>query len=263
MGKRFPWYDCNWLSKYVSAKEIISRHYPERLAEFTGAFDVLRTPEDFQVKQIRKPLEGALFQEVLDTIRTLPPGSLNRSELFFMGREIVHNLPLLVEIQASLAGMVSAAVNEAVEPCYNFLSLYKNVGILSPHLDAPSAKWTLDLCLAQSSPWPVYFSQVTPWPEVSPYSVDDWRKEIKNDPGLRFTPYALEPGDAVIFSGSSQWHYRDAIPQVQKENFCHLAFFHYIPEGTSHLVHPAHWPDFFNMPELSAMLGNGKNAADK
>ncbi len=34
-----------------------------------------------------------------------------------------------------------------------------------PHMDAPDAMWTLDICLEQSEPWPISFSQPVDWPE--------------------------------------------------------------------------------------------------
>jgi hypothetical protein len=64
-------------------------------------------------------------------------------------------------MQRELVARVSDLVGEEVEPSYNFLSLYTRMGIFEPHLDAPSAKWTLDICIDQSEPWPIYFSQIT------------------------------------------------------------------------------------------------------
>ncbi len=253
MSRKFPWYDSGWLSRFVSAKEIVRRHYPERLGEFVEAFDILRTPENFREKQIDKPLREDAFQKALDTIRAIPADRLNKDEFLFMGRHKAYELPLFAQIQEAFTDRVSEEVNEQVEPSYHFLSLYSGIGSLSPHLDAPLAKWTLDLCLEQSAPWPIHFSQVVPWPEACPYGIDDWRNEIKNDPALRFYSYSLEPGNAIIFSGSSQWHYREPIPQRHEKNFCHLVFFHFIPKGTKHLVYPARWAAFFGMPELSGI----------
>ena len=31
-------------------------------------------------------------------------------------------------------------------------------------MDAPDAKWTLDLCNEQSDAWPIHFSRIMPWP---------------------------------------------------------------------------------------------------
>ena len=34
-------------------------------------------------------------------------------------------------------------------PAYNFLSLYTQLDICEPHMDAPKAKWTLNVCIEQ------------------------------------------------------------------------------------------------------------------
>ncbi|MBA3948835.1 MAG: hypothetical protein H0X44_02695 [Acidobacteria bacterium] len=123
-------------------------------------------------------------------------------------------------------------------------------------MDAPDAKWTLDLCVAQSAPWPIHFSQVVPWPEDEAPPADDsraWVESVKSSPSLRFQPVVLEPGEAVIFSGSSQWHYRDRMPPGNGRQFCDLLFFHYIPAGTRDLVSPQKWASIFGAPELAGM----------
>ena len=48
MSKQFPWYDANWLRDYVSAKQYVAQHYPQRLSEFIDAFDPLRTHPGFE-----------------------------------------------------------------------------------------------------------------------------------------------------------------------------------------------------------------------
>jgi hypothetical protein len=124
------------------------------------------------------------------------------------------------------------------------------------HLDAPLAKWTLDVCVDQSHVWPIHFSQVVPWPEFAP----ERALVRKSDSGLQFTAAALHPGDAVLFSGSSQWHYRDALRDAVQQTaganpagrtFCDLLFFHFIPKGTLRLINPNEWADLFGIAELA------------
>jgi hypothetical protein len=79
------------------------------------------------------------------------------------------------------------------------------------HLDAPSAKWTFDYCIEQSGSWPIHLSQVRPWPETWANDDPDWEATVRNDPDNQFSPIELQEGEAIIFSGSSQWHYRDRI----------------------------------------------------
>ena len=63
------------------------------------------------------------------------------------------------------------------------------------------------------------------------------------------------PGDAILFSGSSQWHYRDALPQGKAKGFCDLLFLHYIPKGTASIVRPANWAEHFGLPEIARIPG--------
>lgn len=106
------------------------------------------------------------------------------------------------------------------------LSLYTNLGQCPVHMDAPSAKWTFDYCSQQSAPWPIHLSQVVPWPEDYGPNGADWDRAIRSDPNNDFSAFTLEDGEAVVFGGSIQWHYRDRIAHSTDENFCRLAFFH-------------------------------------
>src|SRR5882672_7817793 len=119
-------------------------------------------------------------------------------EIKRFGRLIVHDHPTFAELHRNLVAKVSALVGEAVEPSYNFLCLYTRLGICEPHLDAPSAKWTLDVCIDQSEPWPIYFSQIVPWPEARVDMGGDWQSTIKHSPELAFQPKVLTPGNGVV-----------------------------------------------------------------
>ncbi|MCY7281380.1 MAG: hypothetical protein LH610_10890 [Sphingomonas bacterium] len=57
-----------------------------------------------------------------------------------------------------------------------------------------------------------------------------------------------------MFGGSSQWHYRDRIAQRTPTNFCHLVFFHCVPEGAQHLTEPHHWAEHFGIPALADVI---------
>jgi len=112
---------------------------------------------------------------------------------------------------------------------------------------------TLDVCIDQSEIWPIHFSQAITWPEDFQYEDTDWEERIKTDPAHTFRSYELTPGNGIIFSGSSQWHYRDRIVRAARENFCHLVFLHYIPKGTRVLSSPKKWAEHFGIPELKAL----------
>jgi hypothetical protein len=199
-----------------------------------------------------------LLEHIREVVRAIPRDKYEMHELKSFGRFIVHDYPEITALQATLVDQVSEWAGEAVEPSYNFLSLYSRMGVCEPHLDSPSAKWTLDICVDQSEPWPIQFSQIVPWPEHRPRLSDDWRQEIIADGTLQFSSLLLDPGDAILFSGSSQWHYRDALPRDGTKRFCDLLFLHFIPRGAGEIVVAKNWPDLFNIPELAAIPGLDK-----
>lgn len=251
----YPWYDSGWLSKYEEAKRIVRRAHPEKLPDFIEAFRVLHTRPDFKANFLEQPFDAATFDEIKRVSASLHPTDLKLHETRNFGRFVVQDRPFLTELQQRTVPWVSELVGEPVEVSYNFLSLYTAKGVCAVHMDAPEAKYTLDLCIDQGAPWPIYFSEVQPWPEsvVEGWKSEGWENNIKRKHSLQFTPYTLQPGQAVIFSGSSQWHYRDPMPESNEKRFCTLLFFHYIPKGTMELVKPRNWAHLFGIPELDGL----------
>ena len=248
---RLPWYDSNWLSCYHQAREIVESYYPQRLKEFEQAFDILRTDQSFKEKKISDLLSKSRLADLKQLVKDIPAEKLEKHELLTFGRFVVHDHPVFDQLQSELTETVSKLANQPLEPSYNFLALYNNLGYCQPHMDAPNAKWTLDICLEQSQVWPIFFSQIQSWPKGFAPDENQWQKRILTDSANTFTEHAMQEGEALFFSGSSQWHYRPRIQQKIKQNYCNLLFLHYIPTGTKELVNPNLWSDLFSMPELS------------
>jgi hypothetical protein len=250
----FPWYDSPWLSKYTFAKEIIRSRHPERLSEFELAFLPLRTSSAFQVRKYTRIFEEYDLQSIRkEIIKSIVKNQTELHELESFRRYIIHNHPFITKLHHNLVELVSEGVGEPVEPCYNFMSLYRTGGNCQVHMDAPEAKWTLDVCIEQSEPWPIHFSQVVSWPENYVQPNGDWEQEIISSPDLQFTTHSMETGNALLFSGSSQWHYRKEQPLGGSSPFCNLIFFHFIPAGMGELVQPQNWARLFNIPELAVL----------
>ena len=249
----YPWYDSNWLTDYVRVKNYIKQHYREKYPEFFAAFEPLRTRHDFETIKLDNVFDRQTLQDARNIIQNLKSQEREKHEFFSFGRLVVHDLSFFNDLQQSLTDLVSKAVKEPVEPYYNFLSLYNNFGLCQVHMDAPEAKWTLDCCIEQSEPWPIYFSQVQSWPEAFKSRDKNWQEQIINDPNNIFSAYSLEEREGLIFSGSSQWHYRERIPQTTQKSFCHLVFFHYIPKGTREIIDPQNWSDLFDIPDLKSL----------
>jgi hypothetical protein len=247
------WYDSRWLDKYLAARDLIARVAPGKLVEFEERLSVLRTDPDFTVRHVKDVLDEQALGAVRQAVAGLDRAQLEMHELKRFGRFVVHDLPFFTELQHSLTERVSEWAGEPVEPSYNFLSLYTQRGFCEPHLDSPSAKWTLDICIDQSAPWPIHIGRIMPWPDA-PVASADWQERVKADPSNEFNSIGTLPGEGLLFSGSSQWHYRDPMP-AQPKAFCDLLFLHYIPKGAAELIQPRNWAALFGVPELADLPG--------
>ncbi len=254
MSQRFPWYDSFWLSQYLAAQAYLREHRPDTLGDFHAALAPFRTRNDFQVQRLRRVFDERVVSEIKELAGALPLEELELHEMAGFGRFVVHDQQALAHLQVSTVPLVSELAGEALEPHYSFLSMYTKLGRCPVHMDAPSAKWTLDICIDQSEPWPIYLSQTVPWPESFAYGGDDWSDRVKADPAHVFTPYSLVPGDALFFAGASQWHYRDPLPRAGRPSFATMLFLHFIPQGTGELVDPANWCRIFDVPELARIV---------
>jgi hypothetical protein len=255
MADKAEWYDAVWLNAYHAVCDVVARVQPARLDEFVRAFDVLRTPPGFVPHFAPGFLSPAQLERIRAVAAAIPNARMELHEVASFGRFVVHNLPEFTALQHELTATASAWAGQELEPCYNFLSLYTRMGNCAPHLDSPSAMWTLDICIDQSDPWPIWFSRIVPWPKVGDMNAPDWAEAVKADPALDFKPCVMEPGDAVLFSGSSQWHYRDPLAAAGGKRFCNLLFLHYIPKGSGELLRPANWARMFGIPEIDAIPG--------
>jgi hypothetical protein len=249
----FPWYDGFWLGAYYRAQGIIRTHAPEKLVHFEAEMDKFRTRLDFEVTEIPNIFGDTVLAEVRTLIEEIKSERLEKHEIMSFGRLVVHDLDFFTKLSEKLAPKVAEIVGEEVEPCYNFLSLYSNIGVCPLHMDTPQAKWTVDICIDQSFEWPIYFGPVQDWPDTNSAYGDGWEDKIKSDEAIPFSKHCLQPGNALLFAGSAQFHYRDRITRGKKDDFCNLVFFHYVPKGTLKTVNPKNWHDFFDIPELKGL----------
>jgi hypothetical protein len=253
MISELKWYDSRWLETYLAAKEIVRQTAPAKFAEFEERLSIFRTSPSFKYMKLDDFFNEKFREEIKSTIRSIPKEKFEIHELQNFGRFVVHDFAPFTNLQNDLTDRVSELVGEPVEASYNFLSMYTKMGKCEPHLDAPSAKYTLDVCIDQSEPWPIHFSQITPWPDEKGSLGRNWQSEIKSHAGLNFKAETLMPGDAILFSGSSQWHYRDPLPAKGSNSFCDLLFFHFMPRGCAEIIQPRNWAAMFNIPELSSL----------
>jgi hypothetical protein len=249
---KFNWYDSKFLRRFEAGKRFLAIVAPGRLSEFVAGFEVLRTDPDYSVRHLDPVFDEATFEKVCETVHTLPYVALEHYESDSFGRSLLRHHPYFTELQSVLTPKVSELVGETVSPAYNFLSLYRGGGRCDPHLDQPLSKWTLDICIEQSVEWPIYFSQVVDWPSADAPG-ERTIEDLRADSSLKFESVTLTPNRGAIFSGSSQWHFREPIPGG-RSGFCHLLFFHYVPAGAEPLANPKQWASHFNIPELEILV---------
>lgn len=240
--------------RYVRAKKYLARHHPDQLDAFTKALDPLRTREDFQLKLKDRFFTEDQARTIQIAFKSIKPDLLETHELIQHGRFVVHDHPMLIDLHAAVAPTVSEIVGEMVEPIYTFIALYNRNGKCPVHLDAPVSKWTLDFCIDQSESWPIAFSEVVPWPEDFDGGNERWEDQIRFSSGHRFESVSMKPGQAVIFSGSSQWHYREPFTNPGARSHCNLLFMHFIPAGMKGVSEWKNWENIFSAPGLTEAI---------
>lgn len=248
---QFAWYDSNFLRRFEAAKLYLASVRPDALAGFTEGFEPVRPPRDFAVQRLDDLFNAETRQRILEISRLAEAGDTgaDRFERSTFDRAVVWDHPFFLELQRDLLERVSDCAGRRLEPGYNFLSLYGGAGKCDPHLDEPYSMYTLDYCIEQSGEWPIHFSRIVDWPTRETVGGFD-AAALKSEGDLAFEPYILKPNEALFFSGSSQWHYRDAIAPG---GFCSLLFFHYFPAGCKNLVSPRNWAEHFAIPELAPL----------
>jgi hypothetical protein len=253
--RNYPWYDSPWLSSYVRAKAYMKVKQPKRYDEFVNCLEVLKTQKDFKTLDLGTLLEGPTLKEANRIVQEKKTPQWETHELARFGRFALHDHSYFTKLQESLTEKVSKWAGEECEPCYNFFSMYLSDGKLPPHMDAPSAKWTLDICLDQSQIWPLYVSKRRDWPEDFDCNQSDWQSSIVDDADNSFDEYHLEPGQALLFSGSSQWHYREPLANKgDSAAFCDMLHLHYVPKGCAEFIHPKNWAKYFDLPDLNRLV---------
>jgi len=248
---RLGWYDSHFLRRFEVAKRFLAKQRPDALAHFVSGFAPLKPRHDFRETLIDAVFDTATHDAIIAISRSAKADASDeqQKENEAFGREVVWDHPFFLDLQERLRARVSDIVGGPLVSSYNFLSLYGPVGRCDLHMDHPMAMYTFDYCIAQDAVWPIHISRIAEWPSAATGAAFD-PERIKADPAIGFAAHDLRPNQALLFNGSSQWHYRD--PKTAG-GFCNLLFFHYYPAGTEDLVDPSRWADHFGISELEAL----------
>lgn len=235
------WYDEHFLRRFEVAKHYLAKVAPAALARFVESFAPLLPPEGFREITLDDVFDPETHAAIVATSRTaqVQRSGQQEQENATFGRDVVWNEPFFLQLQERLRPRLEDLLGCALVSSYNFLSLYGPEGKCEPHLDHPNAMFTFDYCIEQDEIWPIYVGQPVPWPDAAAARAFD-PAQLKTDPAMAFRKHELCPNRALIFNGSSQWHYREPKSSGQ---FCNLLFFHYYRAGCEDLVRPVRWAD--------------------
>lgn len=120
-----------------------------------------------------------------------------------------HDLPLLKTLHYEpemLAELRRKSPSTSpLKPSYCFLSMYGADGVCPQHTDRPQCAMTLDYMVrsdAKEKPWPIVIDG---------------------------HPITLEPGEAVLYSGTQSPHHRQPLNVSSDATYADLIFFHFVP----------------------------------
>lgn len=245
------WYDSHFLRRLETAKTYLAKVRPDALGDFVAGFDALKPPAGFRETVIDDVFDAATFAAILEHSRSAPIHTISMPDVEKQdfGRDVVWDHPFFLEVQEQVRPRIEAIIGTPLASCYNFLSRYGAQGRCDLHMDNPDAMYTFDFCIEQDAVWPIYLSRVVEWPTAE-FARSFDPEAIIADADYDFAEHLLRPNQALLFNGSSQWHYRRP---KQAGGFCHLLFFHYIPAGCDALIDPQCWADHFGIAELGPL----------
>ncbi len=145
---------------------------------------------------------------MMDLLRLQVAQIKHNPEIVYVGgdfnRKQVHNQPLFRALQILMVPRLEELLERPLLATYSFVSIYEaGKGKCPKHIDRPQCRYTLDLCIDQKIPWAFH---------------------AKTEDG-RERRFSMNPGDAILLSGTHHEHWR---PDMQLDNFCDLAFFHFV-----------------------------------
>lgn len=149
-------------------------------------------------------------------------------------RSYAHNPSYLVAMHKQLADFASDTFGIKLKPSYVFLSMYQENGICPLHIDRPQCFRTIDLLVRTTAKedWPIRIGRpMTDEERATIIESEKGHPETDEDiqaviDSQEWTDVNLNPNDAVLYSGTHQWHYR---PHRLKGT-ADLAFFHFVSE---------------------------------
>ncbi len=177
-------------------------------------------------------IKNLLEQKQLESFRARialikESGNYTHDNKYFM-RDMLQNDPFFVKIHNLLMNPLAQTFFPVpVMPSHSFVLMYDGgKGNFNIHVDQSYCEWSLDVCVSQSHVWPIYINSKFVMPgEPGTVNFETYEQEEIEKLHREGTPYELSPGDALLFCGSTQPHWR-------KKNadgaFCDMVLFQFI-----------------------------------
>lgn len=247
---KYPWYDTHQLDAIELARRYLAVVRPDRLDSFLERLSRYQVDLSFRARTLHDILPARRMAQVQSAVVDVCQQDLMLGEAALHGRVKAKHHPVFAALHEELTGFVEAQVGEALEPSYLMFTRYDSTGRLPVHLDSPDSKWALGICLQAPVSWPLHCGRTVSWPP--PHNPDWTPGHVLSDPAMEFRAYDLQVGDAVLFSGSCQWHYRDPVPPMGSGHF-DLLYLQYVPRGEGRIIKPRYWAEEFDIPELAEL----------
>ena len=144
-----------------------------------------------------------------DYVRQLANTERLRSDSAYPGRRTAYRDRLCEFLHTQLIHTVESVLEQPILASYSYFCEYLPGAVLERHRDRPQCKWNISLVLDADPETP----RTAAWPL---FIETDEVHEVR-----------LAPGDAVLYSGTDHWHWRDAQPTGCRTR---IAFLHFVPK---------------------------------
>jgi hypothetical protein len=182
------------------------------------------------VKQLFGEKTFAEILRYMDEVVPILPSAIDTQTF---KRRARHNDPFFAHLHRQLSDFASEQFEVKLKPSYSFLSMYFEGGHCPLHIDRPQCFRTVDLLIRQTDdePWPLQIGPPMTDDEVEMYERQEMGGPESHRPDglaeqIAWQTALLEPNDAVLYSGTHQWHRRPTILSGSAD----LIFFHFVPE---------------------------------
>jgi hypothetical protein len=202
-----------WLPRELDFSEamlLANGQVPEHLSLNEGpTYDTALLQDTFareKVVVLPNLLPSAYTRLLVDSYKRRPDLQMPTDETIDVNRHVRHNMEVMRVFHMAATPLIQAIVNEPIKPSYVLASDYKRGSRLGKHTDRAQCVYNISIMLS-SEPAGL---------------CDTWPFFIETPSGI--SRVKLKPGDGVLYRGSTDPHWRKAMPAALSSvlgMFCH------------------------------------------